>query len=75
MATFQRPFVGDTLQQLLDSIVKDPAPSIINLYSKELNAILKSMLTKDPTKRPSALELLSERLILKNTKVLKLEYE
>jgi NIMA (never in mitosis gene a)-related kinase len=69
MATFQRPFVGDKLMSIFESIVNDPAPSIINLYSKDLNAILKSMLTKDAAERPSAVELLSERLIYKNTRV------
>ena len=42
LATFQRPFVGDTLISIFNSIVNDPAPSIINLYSKDLNALLKS---------------------------------
>ena len=41
MATYQRPFLGDSIYEIFNSIINDEAPSIINLYSKELNRILK----------------------------------
>ena len=41
LATFQRPFVADNLFDLFKSIVNDETPSILNLYSKDLNRILK----------------------------------
>jgi hypothetical protein len=41
MATYQRPFLGDSIYEIFNSIINDEAPSIINLYSKDLNKILK----------------------------------
>lgn len=43
MATFQKPFLGDGIFDIFSSIVKDETPSIQNLYSKELNRILKML--------------------------------
>ena len=41
LCTFQRPFLGDGVFEIFDSIINEEAPSIYNLYSKELNKILK----------------------------------
>lgn len=41
LATFQRPFVGDGVYDIFNSVVNDETPSILNLYSKDLNKILK----------------------------------
>ena len=41
LATYQRPFVGDNVYEIFDSIVKEETPSIQNMYSRELNNILK----------------------------------
>ena len=41
LATYQRPFVGDKIFEIFNSIMNDECPSIINLYSKDLNKILK----------------------------------
>jgi serine/threonine protein kinase len=41
LATFQKPFLGDGIFDIFSSIVKDETPSIQNLYSKDLNRILK----------------------------------
>ena len=44
LASFQRPFIGDGIFDIFTSIVNDEAPSIQNLYSKDLNRILKKYL-------------------------------
>jgi serine/threonine protein kinase len=41
LCTYQRPFLGDSVYEIFNSIVKDQTPSIQNLYSRELNTILK----------------------------------
>ena len=41
LASFQRPFVGDGINQIFDAVVKESTPSIKNLYSENLNRILK----------------------------------
>jgi len=41
LASFQRPFVGDGIYQIFDSVVKAGTPSIKSLYSANLNRILK----------------------------------
>lgn len=46
LATYQRPFVGDGIFEIFNSVMKDETPSIINLYSKELNKILKKSALK-----------------------------
>lgn len=41
LATFQRPFVGDGVYDIFHSVVNDDTPSIVNIYSKDLNKLLK----------------------------------
>ncbi|RNA00408.1 serine threonine- kinase Nek11 isoform X2 [Brachionus plicatilis] len=63
LATYQKPFVGDKIIDIFESIKNDECPSIINLYSKHLNKILKKILEKNPNDRPDAGLLLCEPLI------------
>jgi serine/threonine protein kinase len=70
LATFQRPFVGENIFDIFDSIVNDEIPSITHLYSKELNKLLKRILVKSQKDRPSAEELLCEPLIVSYVKVI-----
>ncbi|CAF0709863.1 unnamed protein product [Brachionus calyciflorus] len=63
LATYQRPFVGDKIFEIFNSILNDECPSIVNLYSKDLNKILKKILNKSPSLRPGADELLCEPLV------------
>jgi hypothetical protein len=41
MCTFQHPFVGDAIFEVFQAIIKEGSPSVINLYSQELNSLLK----------------------------------
>lgn len=41
LCTFQRPFIGDTIYEVFNAIIKEEPPSIINVYSQELNSLLK----------------------------------
>jgi len=68
LCTFQHPFIGDKVLEVFDAIVKEEPPSIINLYSTDLNKIVKKTLKKNPSDRPSAADLLSEPLILTQIK-------
>lgn len=68
LASFQRPFVGDGIFDIFNSIINEEAPSIQNLYSKELNRILKMTLIKEPLDRPTSKDLLYESYIADNVK-------
>ncbi len=41
LASFHKPFAGDGIFQVLESVKDDPAPSIKSIYSDKLNTILK----------------------------------
>lgn len=68
LASFHRPFIGDGIFDIFSSIVRDEAPSIQNLYSKDLNKLLKKILIKDPRDRPSSRDLLDEEFISRYVK-------
>ena len=62
LLTLQRPFLGSDVPEVLQSIQHDepiPAETISrNSYSAELYQLCRSLLNKDPTKRPSAGDIL-----------------
>jgi len=65
MMELHRPFEASSLKGLVLKIVNGVFPSVSTEYSFELIGILKLMLSKDPTKRPSIVEIL-EIPLLKN---------
>mmetsp|Transcript_94322 Transcript_94322/g.177478 ORF Transcript_94322/g.177478 Transcript_94322/m.177478 type:complete len:473 (+) Transcript_94322:58-1476(+) len=52
------PFDGHDLKSLIQNITKAPTPDLPHEYSRDLNAILRSMLTRDPNMRPEADDIL-----------------
>ena len=47
MATFQRPFVADTVFGIFNAIVQEPTPSIVHLYSRRLNELVQKYIYFD----------------------------
>ena len=75
MTTLHVPFLGLNIQELYKNILSAKYKSIPKIYSKNLNEIIDLMLIKDPLKRPSADDLLNNKIILEKKKELnKLNY-
>merc|ERR1719271_2363211 len=53
------PFDGHDLKSLIQSITKAPTPELPAAYSRELQLVLNQLLTRDPSSRPDADEILS----------------
>lgn len=64
-ATFELPFRGLSFPELNRNICNAPAPKLPERYSSELRSICDKMLSKDPSLRPTAKEIL-ESPCLKN---------
>ncbi|CAF3676409.1 unnamed protein product [Rotaria sordida] len=58
MCTYQHAFDGKGLMNVIYKVVEGKAPELPKTYSKELNDLLKKMLIKDPSNRPTAAQLL-----------------
>jgi serine/threonine protein kinase len=61
------------MQELYKNILSAKYKSIPKIYSKNLNEIIDLMLIKDPLKRPSADDLLNNKIILEKKKELNLK--
>ncbi|XP_066290148.1 serine/threonine-protein kinase Nek11-like [Branchiostoma lanceolatum] len=66
-------FEGQSLMGVMYKIVEGKMPSLPDTYPKELNDILARILTKDPTKRPSAADLLTTPYLHKKIEALKIK--
>ena len=73
MTTLHVPFLGLNIQELYKNILKEKYKSIPKIYSNNLNEIIDLMLIKDPLKRPSAEDLLNNKIILEKKKELNLK--
>ena len=73
MTTLHVPFLGLNMQELYKNILSAKYKSIPKIYSKNLNEIIDLMLIKDPLKRPSADDLLNNKIILEKKKELNLK--
>lgn len=62
MATLERPFDAMLMHQLVFKIVHGGLPAKPSDYNPELNKILSDMMQKDPTKRPSAADIINNDL-------------
>ena len=65
MTTLHVPFLGLNMQELYYNILNLKYKPIPNIYSKELNEIINLILNKNPDNRPSSIELLNNKIILK----------
>ena len=64
MAALRMPFRGTSMQMLYNNVMKGNISPIPSRYSNELMEIIKLILIKNPHKRPSAEDLLKNRIIL-----------
>ena len=64
MASLKMPFRGTSMQMLYNNVMKGNIDPIPSRYSAELMEIIKIILTKNPHKRPSAEELLKNKIIV-----------
>ncbi|RUS72823.1 hypothetical protein EGW08_019416 [Elysia chlorotica] len=58
LCTLEHAFMGQGLMAVMYKIVEKDAPELPSKYSKNLNEVFKTMLIKEPEKRPSATEVL-----------------
>ncbi|XP_050633778.1 serine/threonine-protein kinase Nek11 isoform X4 [Macaca thibetana thibetana] len=58
MCCMNHAFAGSSFLSIVLKIVEGDTPSLPERYPKELNAIMESMLNKNPSLRPSAIEIL-----------------
>ncbi|XP_061442533.1 serine/threonine-protein kinase Nek11 isoform X2 [Rhineura floridana] len=58
MCCLEHVFSGHNFLSIVLKIVEGEAPSLPDTYPSELDAVLHSMLSKDPSQRPSAAEIL-----------------
>ncbi|XP_008570221.1 PREDICTED: serine/threonine-protein kinase Nek11 isoform X1 [Galeopterus variegatus] len=58
MCCMNHAFTGSNFLSIVLKIVEGNTPSLPDRYPRELNAILESMLNKNPSLRPSAIEIL-----------------
>ncbi|XP_058289692.1 serine/threonine-protein kinase Nek11 isoform X1 [Hylobates moloch] len=58
MCCMTHAFAGSNFLSMVLKIVEGDTPSLPERYPKELNAIMESMLNKNPSLRPSAIEIL-----------------
>uniref|UniRef100_A0A2I3GUP9 Serine/threonine-protein kinase Nek11 n=1 Tax=Nomascus leucogenys TaxID=61853 RepID=A0A2I3GUP9_NOMLE len=58
MCCMTHAFTGSNFLSMVLKIVEGDTPSLPERYPKELNAIMESMLNKNPSLRPSAIEIL-----------------
>ena len=72
MTSLQVPFLGLDMQELYQNITNLKYRPISKCYSKELREIIKIILNKNPIDRPSAKDLLNNKIILKKIQELNL---
>jgi NIMA (never in mitosis gene a)-related kinase len=67
MCTLQQPFVGESLNDLLQNIVETKPKKIPIGFSKQTSKLVKQLLTKDPLKRPSIDDVLMDPHVMRFT--------
>lgn len=65
LSTFKRPFAGESIPAIVNSIKNKDPEEISSEYSKELRGIIGKMLIKDQNKRPSIKELINDDVVVK----------
>ena len=63
MCMLKRPFRGKTMNDVIMKITQNPTPAIQKYYDLDLQALSRSLLSKDPESRPSINEILETPFI------------
>ena len=63
MCALQPPFNAQSLHQLAQKIIQGQYSAVPSHFSKNINALLSSMLQRDPAKRPNINQLLKSPII------------
>ena len=70
MTTLKMPFQGSNFKEVYNNISKCKYQPLPNIYSKELNLIIKKLLQIDPEKRPNCQEILQDPIVIEKIKFL-----
>jgi NIMA (never in mitosis gene a)-related kinase len=68
MATLKMPFQGNNFKEVYNNVSKCKYQPLPNIYSKELDSIIKKLLQIDPEKRPTCQEILKDPIIIEKSK-------
>ncbi|XP_076469959.1 serine/threonine-protein kinase Nek11-like [Babylonia areolata] len=71
LCALEHAFTGQGLMGVMYKIVEGEPPDLPKKYSRELNGVLKKMLTKEPDLRPGAQEVLQLPFIMKHINKMK----
>lgn len=74
MCCLDHVFTGHNFLSIVLKIVEGDTPSLPDIYSRKLDAVLHSMLSKDPSLRPSAAEILRMPYIDVQLKTMKYKF-
>ena len=66
LAALKHPFLAQTERALSDKVVRGQYPPLPKCYSSDLSTIVKLMLELDPSKRPTAEQLLQHPIVAKH---------
>ena len=66
LAALKHPFLAQTERALSDKVVRGQYPPLPKCYSSDLSTIVKLMLQLDPSKRPTAEQLLQHPIVAKH---------
>ena len=68
MATLKMPFQGNNFKEVYNNVSKCKYQPLPNIYSKELDLIIKKLLQIDPEKRPSCQQILKDPIVIEKSK-------
>ena len=68
MATLKMPFQGNNFKEVYNNVSKCKYHPLPNIYSKELDLIIKKLLQIEPEKRPSCQEILKDPIVIEKSK-------
>lgn len=52
LCALQKPFKGESINEIANKIINEPHPKIPNSYSEFISNLIDEMLEKNPDKRP-----------------------
>ena len=68
MATLKMPFQGNNFKEVYNNVSKCKYQPLPNIYSKDLDLIIKKLLQVEPEKRPTCQEILKDPIVIEKSK-------